>query len=485
MRNHLKLFTIMLSLAGLFSTAYADDAYPLKPIDTSSPRSTLKGFLAGTTETYTLAFSTILNYIKNGREMLSDEDLNAIKKALVVGRQTARALDFSKIPPAMRQETARTSFIELKEILDRIDIPPDEEIPDAKMMASSEFKRWTIPNTEITIARLETGDRIGEYVFTAETIERVPEFYERIKDHPYKTTTTKNWSEFRTRLPTGIALVLRNVIPPRIILGENIFTKELFLHQPLWRWIAIVIVILVCYLIILFFNWLSGTNKNNDAPATVTSIWRALLRPFGFMITSLFFSKVMIDVIHVSDSLYYFFNTAFWTIFYLSITWLSWTFGGAVAESIIISEKVHTTSIDGQVIRFLARLANIAGVIAIIITGGEQIGLPTYSVIASLGVGGLAFALAAQQTLANLLGSLIIMFEKPFLIGDYVVISSYAGTVEDVGFRSIRITTKTGSLVTIPSSQIVNGPVENHGNNPPPHPDLHTRDNPHPKPIEE
>jgi len=53
------------------------------------------------------------------------------------------------------------------------------------MMESLTFKRWTIPNTEITIQRVEKGPRSGEHLFTAETVERVPEFYERMKGIQY------------------------------------------------------------------------------------------------------------------------------------------------------------------------------------------------------------------------------------------------------------------------------------------------------------
>ncbi len=468
MMSLLKLLTMMVFLSGFLMTADAEDAYPLKPIDTSSPRSTLKGFMAGSTQAYTMAFGRIKEQIQTGKDVLSDEDIKKLDKAIALGKQTSRALDFSKIPPAMIIEATRKTFIQLKEILDRVDIPPDDEIPDAKMMASSEFKRWMIPNTEITIARIDSGDRMGEYVFTAETIERVPEYYEKIKDLPYKTTTTKNWYEERSRFPTGIALLFRKVIPPHLLMSENVLTRSVLFKQPLWRWIAIMILALISYLLIYISIWLSGANRITDEQETIPSIWRALLKPLGFVITTFLFSKIVIDVIHVSDSLYYFFNTASWSILYLCITWLTWSFGATVAETIIISERIKTTSIDSQVIRFVARLVTIAAVISILITGGEQIGLPTYSVIASLGVGGLAFALAAQQTLANLLGSLIIMFEKPFSIGDSVLVSGHSGMVEDVGFRSIRLKTKTGSLVTIPSSQIVNGAVENYGNTSPP-----------------
>jgi len=54
----------------------------------------------------------------------------------------------------------------LKEVLDRIALPPVESIPDAQMMAKADFKRWTIPGTEIQIAQVKTGPRAGEYLFT-------------------------------------------------------------------------------------------------------------------------------------------------------------------------------------------------------------------------------------------------------------------------------------------------------------------------------
>lgn len=75
--------------------------------------------------------------------------------------------------------------------------------------------------------------------------------------------------------------------------------------------------------------------------------------------------------------------------------------------------------------------------------------------------GGLAIALAARETLANLLGSLIIMFEKPFAIGQQIKVKDVEGTVEKVGFRSTQIRTLYDSLVTIPSSQLVNSTIDN------------------------
>lgn len=75
-------------------------------------------------------------------------------------------------------------------------------------------------------------------------------------------------------------------------------------------------------------------------------------------------------------------------------------------------------------------------------------------------MGGLAVALAAQSTIANLIGSLLITLEKPFRAGHFVKIGASEGTVEDVGFRSTRIRTPDNSMETIPNSAVVSATVE-------------------------
>ena len=81
--------------------------------------------------------------------------------------------------------------------------------------------------------------------------------------------------------------------------------------------------------------------------------------------------------------------------------------------------------------------------------------------LAGLGVGGLAVALAARDSLANLLGSMLIMIEKPFRVGHVVRVAGSEGTVEDVGFRSTRLRTSDNSVISIPNNSVVNTTVEN------------------------
>ena len=146
---------------------------------------------------------------------------------------------------------------------------------------------------------------------------------------------------------------------------------------------------------------------------------------------------------------------------YLAAAWVAMIAAGFLAEIVVASEHLRTTSLDSQLIRLGMRFAGIGLAIGLLIQGSYELGFPTYSVLAGLGVGGLAVALAARDSLANLLGSILIMIEKPFRVGHQIRVSGTEGTVEDVGFRSTRIRTLDNSLISIPNNTVVNATVEN------------------------
>ena len=85
------------------------------------------------------------------------------------------------------------------------------------------------------------------------------------------------------------------------------------------------------------------------------------------------------------------------------------------------------------------------------------------TLIAGISIGGLAIALAAQDTIKNLFGSLTIFMDKPFQIGDWINFSGVDGTVEEVGFRSTRVRTFANSLVYVPNGKLADMVVNNYG----------------------
>ena len=92
-----------------------------------------------------------------------------------------------------------------------------------------------------------------------------------------------------------------------------------------------------------------------------------------------------------------------------------------------------------------------------------NLGVNVTSLIAGLGLGGLAVALAAQDSIRNLLGGVTIFADRPFQVGDWVVMNDIEGTVEHVGFRSSRVRTFYNSVVTVPNARIVDTHVDNMG----------------------
>ena len=133
--------------------------------------------------------------------------------------------------------------------------------------------------------------------------------------------------------------------------------------------------------------------------------------------------------------------------------------------------KKWAASTDNAIDDVLAPLAGRTLRVFIVIIGGILIiqnltGVKLGALLASLGIGGIAVALAAKDSIANFFGTLTILFDKPFQLGDRILIDNYDGVVEDVGFRSTRIRTLTGHLVTIPNEKAVSSGVENIGKRP-------------------
>jgi MscS family membrane protein len=93
-------------------------------------------------------------------------------------------------------------------------------------------------------------------------------------------------------------------------------------------------------------------------------------------------------------------------------------------------------------------------------------GQPLSALLAGLGIGGIAVALAAQDTLRNFFGSITIMLDKPFTVGQRVIVDGCDGVVETIGFRSTRLRTLTGNLVTVPNGSLAAASIENVGRRP-------------------
>jgi MscS family membrane protein len=107
------------------------------------------------------------------------------------------------------------------------------------------------------------------------------------------------------------------------------------------------------------------------------------------------------------------------------------------------------------------RVAKVLVFALLVLAGLDVVGVKVVAVLAGLGLGGLAVAFAAQKTLENLFGAFAIAGDRPFKVGDFVLIGDVLGTVEDVGLRSTRVRTLERTLVTIPNGSVTSGLITN------------------------
>lgn len=125
-------------------------------------------------------------------------------------------------------------------------------------------------------------------------------------------------------------------------------------------------------------------------------------------------------------------------------------------------QRIFNREIDKILIPFLSKILKFIVLALAFVAIASTWGYDVNGFIAGLGLGGLAFALAAKDLLANIFSGIIVITDKPFSIGDWIKTSEIEGTVEDINFRSTKIRAFDQALVTVPNSNLVNAPIINY-----------------------
>ncbi|WNF35627.1 mechanosensitive ion channel family protein [Bacillaceae bacterium IKA-2] len=134
------------------------------------------------------------------------------------------------------------------------------------------------------------------------------------------------------------------------------------------------------------------------------------------------------------------------------------------ASTSVMFQKVsskYNIEVDQILLPFLSKFVRIIIVALMFSIIVGDWGFDVNGFVAGLGLGGLAFALAAKDALANLFGGVVIITEKPFSIGDWIKTPSVEGTVEGISFRSTKIRTFAHAIVTVPNATLSNEPITN------------------------
>ncbi len=437
----------LLSAVLLFGGGYAkaDLGYPLEPVDTSSPRATLTSFFA--------EMEGVWGVFRDEYWDTPDHDiyLDIIHRA---GR-SLRALDLSEVAPSARIEVGYEAITLLYETLARIELPPMGEIPDASVFEHTEGPaKWTIPHTDITIARVTEGTRKGEFLFSPATIERVQEFYQRTRALPYKRDVPLENTVRVRQLHPGwwVSMATIESLPE--------WMKRVVFNEAVWKWGAFAVMAIITFaLVFLVYRIARGEVSEN----LVTDYFRRLAAPVFVLLLIPGVAFLITEQINMVGAVAKHLLLILQTIKYLLATWVAWLGSLLVAEILIASSKIEDNSLNAQLLRLSARIIGITLGLTIICYGANQIGLPVVGVLAGVGVGGLAIALAAQDSVKNLLGSLMIFMDKPYKPGQRIVVEGHDGFVEQIGLRSTKIRMLTGAQTSIPNERMARLDIENIG----------------------
>lgn len=242
--------------------------------------------------------------------------------------------------------------------------------------------------------------------------------------------------------------------------------SEIYYGNSLKEWLisfAIIIgAILVNKLIVLFNKHvlIKLTEKTKNRMDDI--LFKMLQAPvlLGVMLLAIWIASSRLNLDPKIDA---FFSKSYQFLIVLNITWFLVRFVNAVIEEYLVpkAEDNSTKYLDNTLIPIIRR-----GVLGIIWAIGvmmalRNVGVDVGALIAGLGIGGLAFALAAQDTIKNIFGGITIFTDRPFRIGDRVKVDGFDGFVEDIGIRSTRLRTLEKRLVTIPNYKIVEASIEN------------------------
>lgn len=148
-------------------------------------------------------------------------------------------------------------------------------------------------------------------------------------------------------------------------------------------------------------------------------------------------------------------------IFIILITWGLYNFSGSSSLFFKGIQRRVGIDLNETVIPFVSNVIKWVIVSLAVVLIISELGYPISGFITGLGLGGLAFALAAQETVANIFGGIVILLDKPFIIGDWIRTPSVEGVVENINLRSTRIRTFAQALVVMPNSQLSNEPITN------------------------
>ena len=413
----------------------------VQPVRTDSPRQTMKTFfrLTGELEVAVLAYRRFRNRLN-------------FERIRILEPQFIELLDLSDVPKSSRWQVGGDTVMFLLDILGRVELPALHEIPEASAFDGMKQAQWRIPGTPLKIVRVANGGREGEFLFSARTVSVAPVFYKRTAYLPLRSAIgIVSWHK-ETLQGSG------PMIPADLIRAIPESLTGVWLDTPIWKNVIVAVLIFITISLLLLWHKSLRLYKPKNRAAR---LFRRSMTPIAIIAAVLSLKAFVSYQIEITGRFATIFDGTAIVVVYLSAVVTFCLVLAMVSELIIQSPNIQDNSLDANLLRLSARIVSFLGAVLILAIAGQDLGLPVFSILAGLGIGGIAVALAIRPTLENLISGVILYLDRPVKVGDYCGFGDQTGTIEHIGMRATRIRTLDRTLISVPNSVFADKEIEN------------------------
>jgi MscS family membrane protein len=355
-----------------------------------------------------------------------------------------RYLDLRSMPESRRLTDGTELVRELQTILDRdtqfdvgnLSRDPEGDVTDNLAPNRDRLDTFRVngQTLELDLERVTLHSGLSVWLFSSDSVTKIPEIAQM----------------------TNNSVIERHLPLPLVNLQ--------LIGTPLWRWIGLV---LLAFALAVFSKllsrlalWLMQQIVKRLAPNWNLTLLQTFLGPLRLLLSVSLFRAGM-EWFAPSALLRLYLGRVLALLFFWGVFWLCSVIINAIVRHLRTRLETKHRAFSYSVLPLSGRIAKILVFVLIIAAVLTAWGYDTTTLLAGLGIGGVALALASQKTIENLFGSVAVISDRPVSVGDFCKFAGGTGTVEDIGLRSTRIRTLDRTLVTVPNGSFSTMTLEN------------------------
>lgn len=358
--------------------------------------------------------------------------------------QAAKYLNFRGVPHDQRVKEGPRAAQQLAQLLDRdpaFDVAAlsrnpdggheDGLPPDRERVATFKVGNQTV---ELQMERIKLRSGLAVWLFSDDSVKLIPKLALATSDHP-----------------------VEKYLPEPLV-------NSVLLDTPLWRWIALVVLALAVAAIARIFSRvglaLAERAARRFGPQAAHGVMNFLWPPLlGLICLALF--RAGMEWVGPEGRLRLYMERGLTLIFFLVLAWLAARLIDLGLEHLRATMLARHGKFSSSVLPLVSRLVKLSVLLLAIAAVLSAWGYNATALLAGLGVGSIAIALAAQKTIENFFGGVSVISDRPVSVGDFCKVGDLMGTIEDIGLRSTRIRTLDRTMVSVPNGQFSSMTLEN------------------------